>query len=299
MEAGMSQETRFPLRISIAWRGLFLGVGLFCLFQGAVALLDLSDVRELGAALISGIAGFLVTRLVLRNSGVLIFREDGLVLDSHISTGFIPWANLQEPRPLRIWGMDYLALSTSDPDAYVDSRRHLEGLVNDGDRQWAQGLLRLAYVIIGYVPAAKKAIDAALTVCGWSKLPDVLDEASLMTWQQKNYGAQIVLQRLFVPDLDHIQSKLTRRWQAHRELPSTEVVPADSVGRARIVSERVTLADQSEAVEESTTMTLAGPHRSRAGRKPCPMCAELVQEQARVCRFCRYSFEENALLPPA
>ena len=42
----------------------------------------------------------------------------------------------------------------------------------------------------------------------------------------------------------------------------------------------VVIAPKREAVAE------------KAGLKKCPECAEYVQEEARVCRFCRYKFSE-------
>jgi hypothetical protein len=268
----------FPVRLSAAWRVFYVGVGVLCVAMAAESAgADLTT--QLLAWGFFGVGGVLVLKLVFRNSGSLTLREDGLIVDTHWSTGFIPWEHLAAPRRLRLIGLWHLGLSTTDPEGYLHSRAQLTGLANETDRVYAQGFMRGMIALLGFLPPAKMAVDMGMALFGWSPMPKSTREEDLMAWQEQSYGAQIAIPRMWLADFEKVLAELQLRARG------------------------TTAAMHAPAAHESLGPRLHTPHASnhgpRAELKTCPMCAENVQQQARICRFCRYSFDEQRLLPSA
>ena len=75
------QPVRFPVRLSAAWRVFYVGIGILCLSMAAdSAGADLKT--QVLAWGFFGVGGCLVLKLMLRNSGWLVLREDGLLAGS-------------------------------------------------------------------------------------------------------------------------------------------------------------------------------------------------------------------------
>ncbi|MBI4526090.1 MAG: hypothetical protein HY695_20015 [Deltaproteobacteria bacterium] len=260
-----NEVKRFPLKLSPAWRLIFGAVGVLCLWFAVAAVQAGQDGFPFFDVAFFGIGGILVLRLVIKNAGYLTIRADGLLLDSHLTTGLVSWSNFREAKKVKICGADYLGINVRDPGDYLQSRKALDGLVNKTDQFYAQGFMRGMIAIVNCLPPAKKMIDAMIKLLGWSPLPTSIREAEMMEWQERNYGSQIVIQRLWLPDFDAVLNTLSAQ---------REATPTVS-GQARPLP----------ADKPATEM------------KQCPMCAEWVKKEAKICRFCRYSFEERRLLP--
>ncbi|MGD9855281.1 MAG: hypothetical protein AB7U20_10060 [Planctomycetaceae bacterium] len=272
------QTVRYPVRLSTAMRVGYIGVGVLCLSMAADSAG--ADVKtQLLAWGFFGIGGLLVIKLMFRNTGSLTLREDGLLIDTYWSTGLIRWEHLLPPKPVRLVGMSYLGLSTTDVDAYLDSRRHLNGLANETDRVYTQGFNRGMIAMLSLLPGAKMVVDVGLPLFGWSPLPKSTTEADMLAWQQKNYGVQIAIPRMWIPDFEQVLRELQSR--ARGTVPVVETAGQSIPSRPRLHQPD----GQSPPVAADT--------------KTCPMCAETIQAQARLCRFCRYSFDEQRLLPSA
>lgn len=272
------QPVCYPVKLSTAMRFGYIGVGILCLSMAAnSAGADLKT--QLMAWGFFGIGGLLVLKLMLRNTGSLTLRDDGLLIDTYWSTGLIRWEHLLPPRPVRLAGMSYLGLSTTDADAYLNSRKRLTGLVNEADRVYTQGFNRGMIALLQLLPGARTIVDVGLTLLGWSPPPKSAQEADLLDWQLKNYGVQIAIPRMWLPDFDRILHELRTRARG------TEIAP-ESAGGSAAVHPRLHRPD-------------GQAHSLTADTRTCPMCAETVQAQARICRYCRYSFDEQKLLPSA
>jgi len=114
-------------------------------------------------------------------------------------------------------------------------------------------------------------------------LPKSTTELDLMEWQGKSYGAQIILHRMWIADFDRVLREIATRARGFAEVKQPTC--GDEPLRPRL--------HQPPAQQ---TIQPTGP---ASDLKTCPMCAESVQSQARICRYCRYSFDEQRLLPSA
>ncbi|MBX3438001.1 MAG: hypothetical protein KF861_10960, partial [Planctomycetaceae bacterium] len=257
----MMEPVRYPVKLSTLLRVGYVGVGIMCLSLAAdSAEADLKT--QVLAWGFFGVGGLLVLKLMLRNTGWLTLREDGLLIDTHWTTGLIRWEHLQKPQAVRLMGVSHLGLSTLDPQAYFESRKQLSELANETDRAYTQGFFRGMVAMLSFLPPAKIAVDVGLTLFGWSPLPKSGTEADMLEWQGKNYGVQIAIPRLWIADFDKVLSELQSRARGTATLSTSS--KADASFRPRLHT------------PDSVPSQTAEP----AQLKTCPMCAESVQAQA-------------------
>ncbi len=271
----MDGTKHYALRLSLVWRAVFLTAAALS-FSMVMDAFDTGDAFTIATTLaFFGFGGVVMAKIMLRNSGSIELREDGLLLDCYLCTGLIRWEHLEKSQALKMSGVTYLGLTTSDPEAYIASRTQLPALQHEGDRVLGQGFTRVMMALLTILPPAKSACSLWLSLFGFSPLPKQINEVSLMKWNQENYGSQIAIHKMWLPDFDQLLRELQQRAQP-------------------VVVERspsAVLASHDQRIDAAVA-TLPGPTQ-----KACPMCAERVQAGARICRYCRYSFDDERFLP--
>jgi hypothetical protein len=273
----MDGTQRYELRMSLLWRLVFVGAAVLSLGMVLDAF-ETGDAFAIGTSLaFFGFGGLVMLKVMLRNSGIIELRDDGLLIDCYLTTGFIPWHELESARAVRAMGVPYLGLGTRDPEAYIRSRQQLRDLRHEGDRALAGGFMRIMMGLLQILPPAKTGCSLLISVLGYPPLPKQFDEAGFMQWNRDSYGSQLLIHRMWLPQFDKLLADLQSRIAAapqvarDRTQPPTGVHPPDPA-----------------------TSAFAALHF-----KTCPMCAEQIQPAARICRFCRYSFDEQQFLPAA
>jgi len=273
----MEGTRRYELRLSLLWRAVFVGAALMS-FGMVVDAFETGDAFAIGTSLaFFGFGGVVMLKVMLRNGGVIQLRDDGLLIDCYLTTGFIPWTDLESARAVRAMGVPYLGLTTCNPDAYIGSRKHLRDLRHDSDRVLAVGFLRIMLGLLQILPPAKTFCNLLISVLGFAPLPKQFDEASFMEWNKNSYGSQLLIHRMWLPQFDQLLADLQAR----------------IAGTPPVASDAPHLLSTAYRLDPATT-AIAG-----SNLKTCPMCAEQVQPEARICRFCRYSFDEQRFLPAA
>jgi hypothetical protein len=317
----MDDTTRYELRLSLLWRAVFIGAAIMS-FGLVIDAFETGDAFAIGASLaFFGFGGLVMLKVMLRNSGVIELRDDGLLIDCYLTTGFVPWSDLESARAVRAMGVPYLGLSTRDADAYIRSREQLSELRHDGDRVLAIGFMRIMMGLLQVLPPAKTFCNLLISVLGFAPLPKQFDEAGFMEWNKGSYGSQLLIHKMWLPQFDQLLADLQSRISTMAESVSagsfqtrfldesslpTSAGPQGKPGLETSSAARVRVAAGPQ-VAPATPQLLSTSHRldpatpaiSGSNLKPCPMCAERVQPEARICRFCRYSFDEQRFLPAA
>jgi hypothetical protein len=271
----MDGTERYELRLSLLWRAVFIGAAIMA-FGMVVDALETGDAFAIFSSLaFFGFGGVVMLKVMLRNSGIIELRDDGLLIDCYLTTGFIRWDELESARAVRAAGVSYLGLSTRDPEAYLCSREQLSDLRHDGDRVLAGGFMRIMMTLLQVLPPAKTFCNLLISVLGYAPLPKQFDEASFMEWNYDSYGCQLLIHRMWLPQFDQLLGELQSRIAATPQLTKDAAHLLSSAHRL-----------------DTATSAIGG-----SNHKTCPMCAERIQPEARICRFCRYSFDEQRFLP--
>jgi len=197
---------RIVLRMSSVAKLLYvviIAVSLWFTFE-CIRLLTFYDrlsTRDLGG-LVLGIAFFgggalLILRQMMKSAGYLEIRDNGLLVDTYISGGFIPWENLTAVGAVRSTGVRYLGLAMANVESYLASRSQTPVLNRTFDRALAQGFLRLMLTV-----APMKVVNTVLYMLGFSKLPEFPTEDDILRWNRENFGYQVLIQGFWVPNFD-------------------------------------------------------------------------------------------------
>lgn len=203
---------KVALRMSAAAKLLYVPVILGCLLFAAEATnLLISGFDRLSAELLGelalGLAFFgggavLIAILMVRSAGYLDVSGKGLLIDSYISGGLLPWDNLAAVGIARGLGVRYLGIAVADVDAYIASRGQV-GLLRARDRAVTQGFVKFMLAV-----APLKAVNIILALFGYSEFPEKPTEGDTLKWNKQNFGYHILIQAFWVPRLEETVARI-------------------------------------------------------------------------------------------
>ncbi|MFB3786771.1 MAG: STM3941 family protein [bacterium] len=246
--------------------GILFALGSLSLFAAEDPGLDEIVVAIVGILFFGGGSLFILS-LMKKKAGYLELRDDGLLIDCYITIGFIPWSNLVKAGSLKALGAGYLGFKLKNVEHYLQSKNTLPGVTRSRDRSQAQSLLRVMMMVDNFVP--QKLLDLLFILLGLSGMPKSSEEKDLMEWYDKNYGHHLLIQAFWFQNLEETLRII------HQFLEKQKAMPPESA-----------------PIPEPSGPPPAPGAEVSEGYKKCPMCAEFVREDAKICRFCRHTFAE-------
>ena len=213
------ESKRIVLRMSGAAKLVYIPTIVICLLFGILGVIILKNalieqsVTDMGnAALVIvffGGGGLLALRYLIKTAGYLEVREDGLFVDSYLSTGFIPWINVAEIGTYRAVGTRYLGIKINDIESYIASSAP-KNFTRFRDQARTLGMLRF---MIGVLPGS--VVNIIISVFGYTKFPDALTAADILRWNGENFGYHICIQSFWVPNLNNTIALICSRRQSY------------------------------------------------------------------------------------
>ncbi len=246
--------------------GLLFALGSLSLFYSEEPGLEEILIGVMGLLFFGGGSLFILS-LMKKKAGYLEIREDGILIDCYITIGFIPWTNLVKAGSLKALGAGYLGFKIKSVEQYLQSKNTLTGVTRSRDQSRAQSLMRVMMMVENIVPG--KLLDLVFLLAGLSGMPKSSDEKDLMEWYDKNYGYNLLIQAFWFHNLEETLRTINQGLETQKSA-SPEPAPA---------------------LDPSLPPPMTGTEIPE-GYKKCPLCAEFVRLDAKICRFCRYEFDQ-------
>lgn len=269
----------YELRMSPAMKMLYSVVVVFGLLfaVGALGALAAGEASAeevplllIGAVFFGGGAVF-IARLMMTHAGRVEIGDEGIRLDCYGAVGEIPWRNFETAGVFRAVGAKYVGIRVRSLGEYIESGKRMSDAKQAGNAKLAQSFMRLMLAAKGVIPGA--LLNGAVALFGLSGMPKSSRNEDILQWNCENFGHHILIQAFWFANPGAVADEIVRRASANAAA-APPAPPAPAV---------------------ETEPAPAGAD-VQPGYKKCPMCAETVREDAKICRFCRYSFEEDRFL---
>lgn len=201
-----SEVTRIELKMSRMAKLLFWPTALvsLCLALVDVVILathpppSLTQIGTLALGVVFfGGGAVLIFRIMIRKAGFLELREDGLLLDTYLTAGFLPWDQITAVGVIRAMGVKYLGIAVKDVDTFTASRAKQPRFTRSRDRALTQAFTRLMMAT-----PATKLVNVPLYILGYTKIPDSPSESDLLKWNKDNFGHHILIHRFWFPNIN-------------------------------------------------------------------------------------------------
>jgi hypothetical protein len=274
------------------WGGL-AAIGLILYLSVAMKDQDLPTVQAIGL-FCTLLLGFLFWRSGRKGIGDITLDDNGITIDTNSMNGHVGWQNFEKAgilRPLEKTGvkallapvgLGLLADQTSLGIAVVDAGGFIASREGRKFRHSLDAtLLKMGNRAVGLARAP--GMDTVMKMTGMENFPIAGSEAEILKWCRSTYGYEICIPIAGVADAEDIPRRIERR----RPFVPAEPAPPRPVPREPAATTPVPPAEAKAEETDAASADAAVP----AGYKLCPMCAEHVREAARICRYCRHSFE--------
>ena len=295
----MGEVERIELRLSSRSRLWYRIGAIACLAAGVYGAMALNDgkgpstnpsILQSASVIASLVCGFLLWRIGSRGPGEIMLSDEGITLDTNMVLGLITWDNFQKAGLVRAWeksGLEgvaksiglggmakqpMLGIAVADPQRFIASKASLTSR-----RKLDVNLLALGNrAAVAVMPSQA---NIAAKFLGYSAMPASGSEIELLAFNRQNLGYDILVPLAGVTDVEGIPARIESRR------------PPGVVARPRVAPRGSASAPPRPA---SIVADPGGVGAPAAGYKICPMCAEPVRAEAKICRFCRHAFEPSA-----
>lgn len=253
IELKMTPFAKVVYKAAVVTGYFFAIVSVLLLLESLAAGKIDEIVISLGGIVLFGWGSLFVDNLIKKNAGYLEINQNGITIDSYLGIGIIEWENFAKGGVVSLLGAKMVGICIKDPQKYIESREKMTFATELDEMHSAQSIMKSLMKVYSILPV-QKIINILLAIVGWAELPKTAEEIDVLDWNYKSFGYHLFIHSFWFKD----DKKIVNTMNEYKQKYSVEV--------------------QEEKQVESIK---------------CPMCAELIKAEAKVCRFCHYSFEEK------